>query len=110
MHSLRDVASSTLAGLLRQGPLSQAKLEVAWSTAVGAALAKATSVRLQESGIVEATAADSRWHRELDRSAAMILGRLNALLGAGSVTRLVLAGGPPPRRRRARNRADGSRD
>jgi hypothetical protein len=99
MHSLRDVASSALAGLLRQGPLSQAKLEVAWGTAVGGALSRATRVRLQEAGIVEASATDPRWYRELERSAAMIRDRLDVLLGAGAVTRLVLTGGPPPRRR-----------
>ncbi len=104
MHSLRDLTSGALAALLRQGEaLSQAKLEVAWHAAVGAALSKATTVRLQDPGIVEAKAADQRWHRELERSSSMILDRLNWLLGPGTVTRLVLIGGPtPPRRRRTK--------
>jgi hypothetical protein len=102
MHSLRDVASGALALLFRQGPLSQGKLEAAWRTAVGGALSKATAVRLGDAGIVEVTAADQRWHRELERSSAMILDRLNSLLGAGSVTRLVLIGGSPAARRQAR--------
>jgi len=99
MDSLRDVAFGALTVLLRQGPLSQGKLEVAWRTAVGGALCNATAVRLREGGLVEATATDQRWHRELKRSSAMILDRLNALLGAGAVTRLVLVGGPAAPRR-----------
>jgi predicted nucleic acid-binding Zn ribbon protein len=99
MQSLRDVAFRALTVLFRQGPLSQAKLEAAWRTAVGGALSNATSVRLREAGVVEATAVDQRWHRELRRSSAMILDRLNSLLGAGAVTRLVLLGGPAAPRR-----------
>jgi len=99
MQSLRDLSSGALAALLRQGTLSQAKLDVAWQAAVGAAVSRATTVRLRDAGVVEAEAADQRWHRELERSSPMILDRLNALLGAGAVTRLVLVGGPAPSRR-----------
>lgn len=70
--------------------MSQGKLEVAWRVAVGNALCRVTAVRLQLDGSVEVQPSDQRWQRELKRSSSMILGRLNTLLGAGTVTRLVV--------------------
>jgi hypothetical protein len=66
--------------------MSQGKLEVAWRVAVGDALARVTTVRLQADGGVEVTAADQRWRKELARSSGIILTRLLGLLGPGSVT------------------------
>ncbi len=79
-----------LTELFRVGPLSQGKLEVAWRVAVGDALSRVSTVRLQADGVVEVFPADQRWHRELKRSSSMILSRLNGLLGTQSVTRLVM--------------------
>jgi hypothetical protein len=106
MRSLRDLAPNALTLLFRHGAMSQAKLEAAWDIAVGHALSKATTVRLADGGTVEASAADHRWWRELERSSAVIQGRLNGLLGVGTVTRLVLIGGPEPARRRRRTRRE----
>ena len=70
--------------------MSQGKLEVAWRVAVGDAIARVTTVRLQPEGVVEVTPADPRWNKELKRSASMILTRLVGLLGTGSVTKIVV--------------------
>jgi len=80
-----------LAGLLRQGPLSQAKLEVAWRATVGDAISRATTVRLHADGLVEVRAADQRWKQELKRSSKMILERLQNVVGRDQVLRLSIS-------------------
>ena len=90
MYPVHDLVAGALTELLHQGPLSQGKLELAWRAAVGNALSKVATVRLQEPGIAEVTVADQRWHRELERSAPMILDRLKALLGSSVVTRVMV--------------------
>jgi hypothetical protein len=90
MDALYTVVPRALTELFRNGPMSQGKLEVAWRVAVGDALCRVTSVRLQPDGSVEVQPADQRWRHELKRSSAMILNRLQALLGVGAVTRLLV--------------------
>ena len=90
MFSLHSVVPGALTELFRQGPMSQGKLEVAWRVAVGDALARVTTVRLQAAGVVEVQAVDSRWNAELKRSSSMILTRLVGLLGPGGISYLVV--------------------
>jgi hypothetical protein len=92
MQSLQAIVPRALTELLRQGPMSQGKLEIAWRAAVGDALNRVTTVRLQPDGTVDVVAADARWNRELKRSSSIILTRLIGLLGAGSVRRLSVTG------------------
>jgi predicted nucleic acid-binding Zn ribbon protein len=71
--------------LLRDTPLSDGKVGFAWDAAVGPALARATSVKLQGTVLlVEATSA--QWALEVKRSTPTILQRLRSLLGDGAVT------------------------
>ena len=90
MDAIQTVVPRALAELFRHGPMSQGKLELARRVAVGDALCRVSTVRLQADGSVDVHPADQRWHTELRRSASMILARLNMLLGTGAVTRLVL--------------------
>ena len=90
MHSVQNLAAGALSEVLRQGPLSTGKIQLAWRAAVGGALAKVTTVRFQEPDVVEVTAADQRWRKELERSKPIILDRLKALLGSSAVTRVVV--------------------
>jgi hypothetical protein len=90
MDPITTVVPRALTELFRVGPLSQGKLELAWRVAVGDALSRISSARLQADGVVEVHAADQRWHAELKRSSSMILARLNRLLGSEAVTRLVV--------------------
>jgi hypothetical protein len=90
MDSITTIVPGALTRLFQIGPLSQGKLEVAWRVAVGDALSRVTTVRLQSDGGVEVLAADQRWQKELKRSSTVILTRLTALLGANVVTRLVV--------------------
>ena len=90
MDSLHSVVPGALTELFRQGPLSQGKLEVAWRVAVGDALARVTTVRLQPAGVVEVQAVDMRWNAELKRSSSIILTRLVGLLGPGTISNIVV--------------------
>ena len=90
MDSLHSVVPRALIQLFRQGPMSQGKLEVAWRVAVGDALTRVTTVRLQPEGVIEVQPVDHRWNRELKRSSSMILTRLIGLLGDDSVRRIVV--------------------
>ena len=88
MDALQSIMPRALSELLRQGPMSQGKLELAWRAAVGDALSRVTTVRLQPNGSVDVLPADPRWHRELRRSSGVILSRLKNLVGDVNVTRL----------------------
>jgi hypothetical protein len=90
MDSLHSVVPAALTELFRQGPMSQGKLEVAWRVAVGDALTRVTTVRLQPEGVVEVQPVDQRWNKELKRSSSMILTRLIGLLGTDAVKRIVV--------------------
>lgn len=76
--------SDALASVLRKAPLSDDKVAFAWRTAVGASVARATSVRL-DGYTLRVRVKDAQWQREIERSAALIRARLDALLGAGVV-------------------------
>ena len=69
-----------LAEVLRKAPLSHEKVEFAWRTAVGAAVARVTKVHLK--GVVLQVHADNEaWRREIEHSAALIRNRMESLLG-----------------------------
>ncbi len=95
MQPLATALPDTVRRLLRQGEMSQGKLDFAWRTAVGPAIERASSVRLAANGTVEVCAADVAWRRELRHSQPMILRRLQDLLGAEVVRaiRVVSRGG-----------------
>jgi predicted nucleic acid-binding Zn ribbon protein len=85
MRPLTHVAPGALMVLLRDMPLSSGKVELAWSVAVGPAIARATSVKLEGPALlVETTSAE--WTREIKRSTSIILKRLQSLLGDDAVT------------------------
>jgi hypothetical protein len=92
MDSLQAIVPRALTELLRQGPMSQGKLEVAWRAAVGDALSRVTTVRLQPDGSVHVLTSDPRWNLALRRSSSMILTRLKGLLGNDNVLSLSILG------------------
>ena len=85
MRPLTSALPGALAELLRDAPLSPGKVSFAWRAAVGPALERETSVRL-ESGTLFVDAASHQWAREVRRSSSVILNRLQTLLGDGTVT------------------------
>jgi hypothetical protein len=92
VESLHTIVPRALTELLRHGPMSQGKLEIAWRAAVGDALSRVTTVRLGPDGLVEVRPSDARWNGELRRSSSMILTRLKGLLGDDNVIRLSVLG------------------
>lgn len=78
---LQTIVPGAIGALLRQSPLSDGKVAFAWRVAVGPGVDRASHARLAASGLLEVTAADARWQREIKRSMAIIVPRLNALLG-----------------------------
>jgi hypothetical protein len=92
MDPLQAIVPRALTELLRQGPMCQGKLDVAWRAAVGDALSRVTTVRLQANGIVEVVPSDARWTVALKRSSSMILTRLKGMLGDHNVARISVLG------------------
>jgi hypothetical protein len=81
-----------VAGIIQKAPMSPEKIDFAWRAAVGPTIAKVTSVRLGADRVLRVSAADPNWQREVLRSSALIVARLDHLLGPGIVSRLESAG------------------
>jgi len=89
MRPLTHALPGALRYLLRDLPLSEGKVGFAWGAAVGPAVARATTVKLENGTlIVETTSA--QWTREVKRSSPVILKRLQSLLGDDAVTSITL--------------------
>jgi hypothetical protein len=73
-----------LAAILRKTPLTPEKVAFAWRTAVGPAVDRVTTIELRGS-VLHVRARDAAWQREVERSAALIRARLDALLGEAVV-------------------------
>jgi predicted nucleic acid-binding Zn ribbon protein len=87
MKPLAHAVPGALANLLRTTPMSSGKIDFAWKAAVGTAMQRVTSVRL-ENRLLLVEAASEPWAREVSRSSRVILTRLQALLGEEVVTRI----------------------
>jgi hypothetical protein len=84
VRPLNSALPGALAELLKDAPLSPGKVSFAWRAAVGPALERETTVRL-EGGTLLVDAASAQWAREVRRSSGIILNRLQTLLGPGAV-------------------------
>lgn len=102
MSAVRDGVTAALAAALRDQPLSSGKVGLAWSVAVGGAVARLTTVTLEADGTVAVTAPDARWARELGQSRPLLIRRMNDILGAGAVKRLDITSTPGSDGRRSR--------
>jgi hypothetical protein len=87
MQPLGTLHSRVLPALLARAPMSPEKLAFVWGQAVGAAMARASTVTLVGTTLTVRTA-ESAWAREIQRSRGLILARVQALLGAGVVSAL----------------------
>ncbi len=88
MTPARHCAARALGNVLRRQPLSNAKVRFAWTATVGAALARATTVRLRSDGTLLVRTATDPWRRETYRSRRVIRERLAELLGTGVIKRI----------------------
>jgi predicted nucleic acid-binding Zn ribbon protein len=87
MKRLTHAVPGALMELLRGTPLSDGKVTFAWNAAVGPALERVTTVKL-ERGVLIIDAASAQWSREIQRSSGVILARLQSLLGKDTVRKL----------------------
>ena len=85
MRPISHAIPGALVELLREAPVSAGKIDLAWSAAVGAAIHRVTSVRL-EGTVLLVDVAGEPWAREVGRSIPTILPRLQALLGKETVS------------------------
>ena len=85
MRSIQTFAGGVLAQIVRRQPPSAARTAFAWQLAVGPALARVTSVEL-EGTTLRVGAVDARWLKEIERARAVILSKLQQLLGPEAVT------------------------
>ncbi len=88
----RDIAPRAVGQLLRDQPLTPAKVRFAWHASVGPSMGRATSVELRDDGTLTVRAQDEHWRRETARSAGMIRRRLTELLGKNVVLRITVSG------------------
>ena len=87
MNALSHVIPTALITLLRDAPLSSGKVGFAWRAAVGPAVERATRVRLEQRVLIVETTSP-QWSREIARSSAVILKRLQELLGTEVLERI----------------------
>ena len=81
MIATKYCATSALTILLQDQPLSPGKVALAWTAAVGPTMDRVTSVSLGPSGTLTVQATNRHWAREIHRSTALIMSRVNRLLG-----------------------------
>ena len=89
MRPLTSALPGALTELLRGTPLSPGKVSFAWRAAVGPAVERETSVRL-ENGTLLVDAASKQWALEVRRSSSIILSRLQKFLGPEAVSSITV--------------------
>ena len=89
MVPVSRVIPAVLAEVIRKAPLCQEKVDFAWGETVGAALKRASTVRLDEAGVLHVTA-QGEWGREIRRLSPIILRRLAHLLGPETISAIAV--------------------
>jgi hypothetical protein len=87
---VNHVMPGALAEILRRAPLTPEKIAFSWRSAVGPAVDKVTAIEFKD-GVLFVRAKDAAWQREVERSAALIRSRLDALLGDRVVRHIEVA-------------------
>jgi predicted nucleic acid-binding Zn ribbon protein len=87
MNSIQNLAGGVVAEIIRRQPASPARTSFAWQLVVGPALARVTSVDL-DGTTLRVSASDRRWLGEIQRARAVILPKLQQLLGADAVAKI----------------------
>lgn len=81
MIPVHRVLPTTVSEIVRRQPLSTAKVDFAWRTSVGPAIARVSTAVLGRDGILRVRVGDRRWAREIARSRDLLHARLERLLG-----------------------------
>jgi len=83
-----QVMPAVVAEVIRKAPLSDDKVAFAWRLAVGAAVDKATRVRLDGNGTLHVSASEPAWIDGVQQSIGLIRSRLAHFLGETAVKRI----------------------
>jgi hypothetical protein len=86
MDSSGSLSDRVLPALLRSQPLTPEKVQFAWRVSVGAAIDRATRVRLAGATLV--VNGEPQWLKEIERSQTLIVRRLQRMLGESVVRTL----------------------
>jgi hypothetical protein len=79
--AVQGVLPGVLIELVRRQPTTQAKVDFAWRTSVGPAMARVSRAALGERGAVTIHVDDPRWQREIQHALPTLRPRLERLLG-----------------------------
>lgn len=88
MIPLQQFSSGVIAEIVRRQPASKDRTNFAWQLTVGPALARATTVELRD-GILTVRALDRRWIQEIERARDSVTLRMQHILGADQIARIV---------------------
>jgi hypothetical protein len=91
MEAVSITATHTVRDLLRNQPLSPAKVVFAWKFAAGPALARSASAEWSTDGTLRLRARGATWKREIDRAKPILADRLAFLLGVDVVRKIVVS-------------------
>jgi hypothetical protein len=78
---VQGVMPGVLIELVRSQPTTPAKVEFAWRTSVGPAVARVSSATLGEHGVLTITVTDPHWRHEIQHALPTLRTRLERLLG-----------------------------
>jgi predicted nucleic acid-binding Zn ribbon protein len=87
MIPVQNFSNSVLAEIVRRQPASKERTNFAWQLAVGAALARVTTVELRDA-VLTVRSSDARWIVEIERARPAVLQKMQHLLGANEVAKL----------------------
>jgi predicted nucleic acid-binding Zn ribbon protein len=90
MRSIQQVTPAVVAEIIRRQPPSAGRTTFAWQVAVGAAVARATTVELAD-GVLTVRASDPRWITEIEMARGLVMERLQHLLGPTEVRTIRIA-------------------
>lgn len=84
MIPIQNFTAGVIAEIVRRQPASKERTSFAWLIATGPALARVTTVEL-ENGVLYVRARDARWLGEIARAREAVLEKMQHLLGAAQV-------------------------
>ena len=80
-----EILPRVLAEVIKKAPLTPEKVALAWRLAVGAGVAKSTTVALDSQGVLHVKADTPAWIAAVRKSRSLIHHRMNELLGEATV-------------------------
>jgi predicted nucleic acid-binding Zn ribbon protein len=87
MTPIQQLSSGALSEIIRRQPSSPARTTFVWQLAVGPALARVTTATL-DGTVLMVHCLDPRWTKEIVRAKAVVLARLQQMLGPEAVSAL----------------------